>query len=51
MAISWPARIKNRGGISWQFHHVIDIAPTILDVSGIRSRRWSMGSSKSWWKA
>jgi arylsulfatase len=35
MAISWPARIKDKGGVRWQFHHVIDIVPTILEVSGI----------------
>jgi arylsulfatase len=35
MAISWPARITDRGGIRTQFHHVIDIVPTILDVLGI----------------
>lgn len=35
MAISWPARIKDHGGIRTQFHHVIDIAPTILDLVGI----------------
>ncbi len=37
MAISWPARIKDKGGIRWQFHHVIDILPTILEVTGIRT--------------
>ena len=35
MAISWPARIADRGGIRWQFHHVIDIVPTILAATGI----------------
>ncbi len=35
MAISWPARIKDNGGIRNQFHHVIDIVPTILQVTGI----------------
>jgi len=35
MAISWPARIADKGGIRWQFHHVIDIVPTILEVTGI----------------
>jgi arylsulfatase A-like enzyme len=35
LAISWPARIKDKGGIRWQFHHVIDIVPTILEVTGI----------------
>jgi arylsulfatase A-like enzyme len=35
MAISWPAKIKDKGGIRWQFHHVIDILPTLLEVAGI----------------
>jgi len=32
MVISWPAGIKSQGGVRSQFHHVIDIAPTILEV-------------------
>jgi len=35
IAISWPARIKDKGGTRWQFHHVIDIVPTLLEVTGI----------------
>src|SRR5213594_1755528 len=35
MAISWPARIKDKGGIRNQFHHVIDIVPTLLEATGI----------------
>jgi arylsulfatase len=35
MAISWPARIKDKGGIRFQFHHVIDIVPTILEATGV----------------
>jgi len=35
MAIMWPAKIKDKGGIRWQFHHVIDIVPTILEITGI----------------
>jgi arylsulfatase len=35
MAISWPARISDKGGIRNQFHHVIDIVPTILEATGI----------------
>ena len=35
MVISWPNRIKDAGGIRTQFHHLIDIVPTILDVTGI----------------
>jgi arylsulfatase len=34
MAIAWPARIKDAGGIRTQFHHIIDIVPTILEATG-----------------
>jgi arylsulfatase len=37
MAISWPARIKDAGGIRTQFHHMIDIVPTILEATGIEA--------------
>jgi arylsulfatase A-like enzyme len=36
MAISWPGHIKDVGGIRSQFHHMIDIVPTILEVTGIQ---------------
>jgi arylsulfatase len=36
MVISWPARIKDEGGIRSQWHHVVDIAPTILEVAGLQ---------------
>jgi len=35
MAMAWPNRIKDAGGTRWQFHHVIDIVPTILEATGI----------------
>jgi arylsulfatase A-like enzyme len=35
MAISWPKVIKDKGGIRNQFHHVIDVVPTILEAAGI----------------
>jgi arylsulfatase len=35
MVMSWPRRIKDAGGIRHQFHHVIDIAPTVLEAIGI----------------
>jgi arylsulfatase A-like enzyme len=35
MAIAWPGHIKDAGGIRNQFHHVIDIVPTILEATGI----------------
>jgi arylsulfatase len=37
VAISWPRVIKDVGGIRRQFHHVIDIVPTILEVTSIRA--------------
>jgi arylsulfatase A-like enzyme len=35
LAISWPGHIKDLGGIRSQFHHIIDIVPTILEATGI----------------
>jgi arylsulfatase len=35
MIVSWPARIKDRGGLRSQFTHVIDIVPTLYEVIGI----------------
>jgi arylsulfatase A-like enzyme len=35
MVVSWPAVIKDKGGKRDQFMHVIDVVPTILEVSGI----------------
>jgi arylsulfatase len=35
MAIAWPHHIKDAGGIRTQFHHMIDIVPTILEATGI----------------
>jgi hypothetical protein len=33
--IAWPNRIEDAGGIRTQFHHMIDIVPTILEATGI----------------
>lgn len=35
LAVSWPAGIDAAGEQRSQFHHVIDLVPTILDVAGI----------------
>src|SRR5271165_3336712 len=35
MAIAWPNRIKDAGGMRTQFHHMIDIVPTILEAAQI----------------
>ncbi len=36
LIVSWPARIKAKGEIRSQFAHVVDIAPTIYELAGIR---------------
>jgi arylsulfatase A-like enzyme len=35
LIVSWPAKIKEHGGLRAQFHHVSDLAPTILEAAGI----------------
>ena len=33
--VHWPKGIKGKGEIRSQFHHVIDVAPTILEAAGL----------------
>jgi len=35
LVIHWPKRIKAKGEVRTQFHHVIDVAPTVLEVAGL----------------
>ena len=35
VCMAWPTQIKDAGGIRHQFHHVIDIVPTILEATGL----------------
>ena len=37
MVISWPAGIKDKGGLRSQFCHVIDIVPTIYEAVGVKA--------------
>jgi arylsulfatase len=37
MVIAWPSHIKDAGAIRPQFHHIIDIVPTILEAAGIQA--------------
>jgi arylsulfatase len=39
MVIRWPKGIKARGEVRGQFHHVIDIAPTVLELAGLPEPR------------
>lgn len=35
MVLHWPNGIKSKGEIRSQFHHVIDVAPTVLEAAGL----------------
>ncbi|MCX6518687.1 MAG: arylsulfatase [Actinobacteria bacterium] len=35
MAVQWPARISDAGGLRTQFHHVVDVMPTLLAAAGV----------------
>jgi arylsulfatase len=35
MVMHWPQRIKAKGEVRSQFHHVIDLAPTVLEAAGL----------------
>jgi arylsulfatase len=35
MVVHWPARIRTGGALCAQFHHVIDVAPTVLEATGL----------------
>jgi arylsulfatase A-like enzyme len=43
LAISWPGHIDDPGGIRPQFHHIIDIVPTILEATGIKAPQYVDG--------
>jgi hypothetical protein len=43
MAISWPGHIKDQGGLREQFIHVIDVVPTLLEVTGIPAPKYVEG--------
>jgi arylsulfatase len=35
LVLHWPKRIKGKGELRGQFHHVIDVAPTVLEAAGL----------------
>ena len=47
MAISWPKVITDKGGVRNQFHHVIDIVPTILEATGMQAPEFVDGIKQS----
>ena len=47
LVVSWPARIKTTGEVRSQFHHVVDIAPTVLEAAGIPDPKAVNGIAQS----
>jgi arylsulfatase len=48
LVISWPKKIPEKQyGIRNQFHHVIDIVPTILEAVGVEGRLGSSMASRN----
>lgn len=47
MAVSWPGHIKDVGGLRTQFHHMIDVVPTLLEVCGIQQPEYVDGIKQS----
>ncbi|MGH3493722.1 MAG: sulfatase-like hydrolase/transferase, partial [Sciscionella sp.] len=37
LLVHWPERIRDGGGMRHQFHHVIDLTPTVLEAIGVEA--------------
>jgi arylsulfatase A-like enzyme len=35
LVVHWPNGIKEKGGVRNQYHHIADVAPTILEAAGV----------------
>jgi arylsulfatase len=46
LIVHWPNRIADRGGLRHQFHHVVDLAPTVLDLLGIEAPTTHRGEAQ-----
>ncbi len=45
--VSWPAGMKSAGEIRHQYHHAIDLVPTVLDVLGVEAPETIKGHVQS----
>ena len=45
--LSWPAGLASRGELRPQYHHAVDIVPTILDVLGVEAPKRIKGHEQS----
>ncbi len=47
LIIYWPKRITAKGEVRSQFHHVIDVAPTILEAAGLPQPKMVDGTAQT----
>ncbi len=47
MVVHWPKGIKAKGELREQFHHVIDIAPTVLEAAGLPEPKMVNGTKQA----
>jgi len=43
LIVHWPARIDDAGGVRHQFHHVVDVVPTVLEAVGLAAPQHHAG--------
>jgi arylsulfatase A-like enzyme len=46
LIVHWPNGIADRGGLRHQFHHVVDLTPTILDLLGLHAPMTYVGEAQ-----
>ncbi len=47
LVVHWPKGIAAKGEVRWQWHHVIDMAPTILEAAGLPEPKSVNGTPQS----
>ncbi|HEV3023682.1 MAG TPA: arylsulfatase, partial [Pirellulales bacterium] len=47
MVVHWPKGIKAKGEVRTQFHHVIDVAPTVLEAAGLPEPKSVNGTAQT----
>jgi len=47
LVVHWPKGIKAKGEVRQQFHHVIDVAPTVLEAAGLPEPKMVNGTKQS----
>ena len=47
MVVHWPKGIKARGEVRHQYHHVVDVVPTILECCGVEMPRVVDGAEQN----